>query len=285
MGTGHGRSVSLRRSRATGRSGRTPPSPALDGRRAAFVCVANPLPTFTAACASTPSIPAISSSRTARATSSWATNVTGCGRSTRRTRNLKIVNRFLDKLAASGFNYVILNAYAHDTSWRKGKTGDDDYGPPPMFCVGGDQREARPQPVQPGLLAALRPDHRRALPARHDRPRHDQGLQQDGQLAGQGQCRGRPVLPLADRPLRGLPERPLGLFQGSEQREGPGLQARPDPVPARERSVPPADHDPRRYADVRSRRLQRRARLPLRPAALEVARNAARAPSSTPGRW
>ena len=46
---------------------------------------------------------------------------------------LPTLNRFLDKLAASGFNYVILNAYAHDTAWRKGKTGDDDYGPPALF--------------------------------------------------------------------------------------------------------------------------------------------------------
>lgn len=50
---------------------------------------------------------------------------------------LKTVNRFLDKLAASGFNYVILNAYAHDTSWRKGKTGEDDFGPPAMFAWEG----------------------------------------------------------------------------------------------------------------------------------------------------
>jgi beta-mannosidase len=50
---------------------------------------------------------------------------------------LKVVNRFLDKLAAHGFNYVLLNAYAHDTGWRKGKTADDDYGPPPMYAWEG----------------------------------------------------------------------------------------------------------------------------------------------------
>ena len=27
----------------------------------------------------------------------------------------------VDKLAANGFNYVLLNAYAHDTTWSKGK--------------------------------------------------------------------------------------------------------------------------------------------------------------------
>jgi hypothetical protein len=55
--------------------------------------------------------------------------------------DLKTVNRFLDKLAASGFNYVILNAYAHDTSWRKGKTGEDDFGPPPMFAWEGSNEK------------------------------------------------------------------------------------------------------------------------------------------------
>jgi len=50
---------------------------------------------------------------------------------------LKVVNRFLDKLAASGFNYVLLNAYAHDTSWRKAKASGDDYGPPPIYAWEG----------------------------------------------------------------------------------------------------------------------------------------------------
>ena len=43
--------------------------------------------------------------------------------------SLPRVNPFLDKLAAHGFNYIILNSYAHDTGWREGKTGADDYGP------------------------------------------------------------------------------------------------------------------------------------------------------------
>lgn len=50
---------------------------------------------------------------------------------------LPTVNRFLDKIAASGFNFVILNAYAHDTGWRRGKTSNDDYGPPPMYAWEG----------------------------------------------------------------------------------------------------------------------------------------------------
>jgi len=55
--------------------------------------------------------------------------------------NLKTTEAFLDKLAANGFNYVILNAYAHDTSWRKGKTADDDFGPPPMYAWAGTNEQ------------------------------------------------------------------------------------------------------------------------------------------------
>jgi hypothetical protein len=50
---------------------------------------------------------------------------------------LKTVNPFLDKIAAHGFNFIILNAYAYDTSWRKGRTGKDDYGPPPLYAWEG----------------------------------------------------------------------------------------------------------------------------------------------------
>jgi hypothetical protein len=51
---------------------------------------------------------------------------------------LQTIHPFLDKLAAHGFNDVILNTYAHDTSWRPGNTGDDDYGPPPIYPWEGD---------------------------------------------------------------------------------------------------------------------------------------------------
>ena len=75
---------------------------------------------------------------------------------------LPTVNRFLNKLAANGFNYVLLNAYAHDTSWRQRQDERRRLRAAAAVCVGRDQRAARPQPVQPGLLAALRPSHRGA---------------------------------------------------------------------------------------------------------------------------
>ena len=54
---------------------------------------------------------------------------------------LKTINPFLDKLTAHGFNLIILNAYAHDTTWRKGRTGDDDFGPPPLYAWAGSNEQ------------------------------------------------------------------------------------------------------------------------------------------------
>jgi hypothetical protein len=44
---------------------------------------------------------------------------------------------FLDALRAHGFNHVLVNAYAHDCSWRRGKTGPDDFGPPALYAWEG----------------------------------------------------------------------------------------------------------------------------------------------------
>jgi hypothetical protein len=54
---------------------------------------------------------------------------------------LNTLEPFLDKLAASGFNHIILNAYAHDTGWRKGNTGADDFGPPPLYAWAGSNEQ------------------------------------------------------------------------------------------------------------------------------------------------
>jgi hypothetical protein len=51
--------------------------------------------------------------------------------------NVPTVEKSLDILSQHGFNYVILNSYAHDTGWCKGKTSDDDYGPPLLYAWEG----------------------------------------------------------------------------------------------------------------------------------------------------
>ncbi len=58
---------------------------------------------------------------------------------------LKTLNPFLDKIQKSGFNFIILNAFAYHTSWRKGHTADDDFGPPPLYAL------IRPLPVHGSL--------------------------------------------------------------------------------------------------------------------------------------
>jgi hypothetical protein len=55
--------------------------------------------------------------------------------------DLSATEAFLDKLAANGFNYVILNTYAQDTTWRKGRTAADDFGPPPLYAWEGTNEQ------------------------------------------------------------------------------------------------------------------------------------------------
>jgi len=48
--------------------------------------------------------------------------------------NLK---NFIDTIAKYGFNHLVMNAYAHDTTWAKGKSNPWDYGPPRMYAWEG----------------------------------------------------------------------------------------------------------------------------------------------------
>lgn len=50
---------------------------------------------------------------------------------------LPTLNPFLDKISKYGFNFILLNAYSYDTSWRNGKTSEYDLGPPLLFPWGG----------------------------------------------------------------------------------------------------------------------------------------------------
>ncbi|MDQ3702166.1 MAG: DUF5060 domain-containing protein, partial [Chloroflexota bacterium] len=47
------------------------------------------------------------------------------------------LRRFIERIGSYGFNHVFVNAYAHDTRWREGKTEARDYGPPPMYAWEG----------------------------------------------------------------------------------------------------------------------------------------------------
>ena len=59
----------------------------------------------------------------------WAMNM--------RPNGQKRLEKFLDKIASYGFNFVRVNVFAYDTEWCAGNVSDEDYGPPPLYCFGG----------------------------------------------------------------------------------------------------------------------------------------------------
>jgi hypothetical protein len=61
----------------------------------------------------------------------------------------KAMHHLIDQTAARGFNHVIVNVYAHDTTWSPGRQNQWDYGPPALFAWEGSNE---------------RPDHARLNP-------------------------------------------------------------------------------------------------------------------------
>ncbi|HYP14783.1 MAG TPA: DUF5060 domain-containing protein, partial [Bryobacteraceae bacterium] len=49
----------------------------------------------------------------------------------------KVMNRLIDQMDTYGFNYVLVDIYAHDTRWCPGKVNEWDYGPTPLYVFGG----------------------------------------------------------------------------------------------------------------------------------------------------
>jgi hypothetical protein len=45
----------------------------------------------------------------------------------------KLMNRLIDQISARGFNWVLVNVYAHDTRWCPGKVNEWDFGPAPVY--------------------------------------------------------------------------------------------------------------------------------------------------------
>lgn len=75
------------------------------------------------------------------------------------------IKQTLDLIAAHGFKYVLINTYAHDTQWRKGKSGGDDYGPPTLFPWAG----SNDAPDHTRLNVAYWQHFDRMMAALHDR--------------------------------------------------------------------------------------------------------------------
>jgi hypothetical protein len=49
----------------------------------------------------------------------------------------KLMHRLIDQIDARGFNYVLVNVYAQDTRWCRGKVNEWDFGPPALYVFGG----------------------------------------------------------------------------------------------------------------------------------------------------
>ena len=49
----------------------------------------------------------------------------------------KVMRRLIDQIAARGFNHLLVNVYAHDTSWSKGHQNQWDFGPTDIYLFGG----------------------------------------------------------------------------------------------------------------------------------------------------
>ncbi len=49
----------------------------------------------------------------------------------------RLMNRLIEQIGARGFNYVLVNVYAHDTRWAPGKSCEWDFGPPALYAFGG----------------------------------------------------------------------------------------------------------------------------------------------------
>ncbi len=51
------------------------------------------------------------------------------------------MHKLINQIAARGFNHVLVNVYAHDTGWARGKSCDWDYGPPEMYAWEGSNEK------------------------------------------------------------------------------------------------------------------------------------------------
>lgn len=75
----------------------------------------------------------------------------------------KLMHRLIDQIHARGFNYVLVNAYAHDTRWCPGKVNEWDYGPSPVYPWEGTNENPVHSRLNPrffqiydGMMEALR---------------------------------------------------------------------------------------------------------------------------------
>ncbi len=113
------------------------PVPELNDQHASFVCIANPSPQIHGPLRIDPEHPQQFIFEDGTHTFPMGYECDWLWALDTNDTDLKTINPFLDRLTGLGFNLIILNAYAQDTSWRKGRTGEDDFGPPPLYAWEG----------------------------------------------------------------------------------------------------------------------------------------------------
>jgi hypothetical protein len=74
----------------------------------------------------------------------------------------RVMHHLIDQMTVRGFNHLLVNVYAHDTSWAKGHTNQWDYGPPAVYVFGGtnetpDHSQLNPSffKIYDGMMQAL----------------------------------------------------------------------------------------------------------------------------------
>ena len=75
----------------------------------------------------------------------------------------RLMRKLIDQMASRGFNHVMVNLYAYDTGWSKGREHQWDWGPAPVFPWEGtnekpDHSRFNPQyfRIYDGMMSALR---------------------------------------------------------------------------------------------------------------------------------
>jgi hypothetical protein len=74
----------------------------------------------------------------------------------------KLMHRLIDQIHGRGFNWVLVNVYAHDTRWCPGRVNEHDYGPPALYAWEGandkpDHSRLNPRffQIYDGMMRAL----------------------------------------------------------------------------------------------------------------------------------
>jgi hypothetical protein len=64
----------------------------------------------------------------------------------------KLMRRVIDQMAARGFNHVMVNSYAYDTTWSPGRKHQWDWGPAPVYPWEGNNEQPDHTRLNPGFF-------------------------------------------------------------------------------------------------------------------------------------